>query len=280
MKGIIKLHRKWGNEDIPSITFKELAIYLGVEIRPDGNIKLPQKKWISYLSNLEKAHLNPIQKIEAIRQVVASKIKYQPKLSDDGLEEARKINRPMRKSAKRTLHLPSWTSAWIHYHNGGNILDFLTTIMVSQYNATTKMKVSGDPVAQYDGDRLTPANEERMGRLNLLSVNNKKDEIMKRLEEPLNRLNNGRSPVTALQSTHKTSWLWDRHGLTPRNELCLIQTLSETLLTKINKTRGLLDRSLKICKRWKMLQIEDDASVLATCTFNKVLKCHAQASAP
>lgn len=111
MKGIIKLHRKWGNEDIPSITFKELAIYLGVEIRPDGNIKLPQKKWISYLSNLEKAHLNPIQKIEAIRQVVASKIKYQPKLSDDGLEEARKINRPMRKSAKRTLHLPSWTSA-------------------------------------------------------------------------------------------------------------------------------------------------------------------------
>lgn len=48
------------------------------------------------------------------------------------------------------------------------------------------MKVSTDPVAKYVGDRLIPINEERMGRLNLLSVNNK-DEITNRLEERLNR---------------------------------------------------------------------------------------------
>ena len=49
------------------------------------------------------------------------------------------------------------------------------------------MKVSTDPVAKYVGDRLIPINKERMGRLNLLSVNNKKDEITNRLEERLNR---------------------------------------------------------------------------------------------
>lgn len=48
------------------------------------------------------------------------------------------------------------------------------------------MKVSTDPVAKYVGDRLIPINEEGMGRLNLLSVNNK-DEITNRLEERLNR---------------------------------------------------------------------------------------------
>ena len=48
------------------------------------------------------------------------------------------------------------------------------------------MKVSTDPVAKYVGDRLIPINEKRMGRLNLLSVNNK-DEITNRLEERLNR---------------------------------------------------------------------------------------------
>ena len=48
------------------------------------------------------------------------------------------------------------------------------------------MKVSTDPVAKYVGDRLIPINEERMGRLNLLSVNNK-DEITNRLEERINR---------------------------------------------------------------------------------------------
>ena len=49
----------------------------------------------------------------------------------------------------------------------------------------------------------------------------------------------------------------------------MIQALSGTLPTKINKTIGLLDKSLKICKRCKMHQIEDDEHVLANSTFNK-----------
>ena len=63
MKVVTKNHRQHGDENIPSIRFEELVEYLGVEIRPDGSIRLSKKIWNSYLSNSEKAHLNPIQKI-------------------------------------------------------------------------------------------------------------------------------------------------------------------------------------------------------------------------
>lgn len=91
MKVITKHHRNWGDEEISPITFEDLARYLGVDIQPYGNIRLPRALWKSYFENLSKAHLNPIQKIEAIRQTLVSKIKYQLRLSDHGLEEARKI---------------------------------------------------------------------------------------------------------------------------------------------------------------------------------------------
>ena len=63
---------------------------LGVELRPDGEVKLPRKTWDSYLTNISAAHLNPIQKVDAICQVIIAKIQYQLRLSDHGLEEARK----------------------------------------------------------------------------------------------------------------------------------------------------------------------------------------------
>ena len=60
MKVITTMHRKWGDEKIPSITFTDLVKYLGVEIGPDGLVRLPRKTWETYLQNLEKSHLNPI----------------------------------------------------------------------------------------------------------------------------------------------------------------------------------------------------------------------------
>ena len=101
-KVITKHHRKWGDEEIPPINFKDLARYLGVDFQPDGSIRLSRALWISYLENLSKVHLNPIQKIEAIRQKLVSKIKYQLHLSDHGLEEAGKINWLIRKYVKKT----------------------------------------------------------------------------------------------------------------------------------------------------------------------------------
>ena len=94
----------------------------------------------------------------------------------------RKIIHLTRKSVRKIFHLSSWTStAWLYYHNGGNIPDLLTTTLVSRNNVMTKMKVSSNLIAHYVRDKLTPPNEERMSRLNLLTVDNKKEEITKRL---------------------------------------------------------------------------------------------------
>ena len=76
MEVMTTIHRRWGNEEIPSITFQDLVKYLAVELQPDGSVKLPRQLWEKYLENLRQSHLNPIQKIEAIRQVLVAKIQY------------------------------------------------------------------------------------------------------------------------------------------------------------------------------------------------------------
>ena len=152
MKVITKHHRNWDDEEISPITFEDLARYLGVDIQPDGNIRLPRALWKSYLENLSKAHLNPIQKIEAIRQTLASKIKYQLRLSDHGLEEVRKINWLIRKYVKKILHLPTWTStAWIHHRNGFNIPNLVTTNMISnKENEISTLKMKSQQMSQHN----------------------------------------------------------------------------------------------------------------------------------
>ena len=81
------------------------------------------------------------QKIEATRQIVIAKIQFQLRLSNHGLEEARKLNRLIRKHVNTILHLPTWTStAWIHHRNGANIPDLVSTTMISRVKAARKMK--------------------------------------------------------------------------------------------------------------------------------------------
>ena len=270
MKVITKHHRKWGDEEIPPINFEDLARYLGVEFQPDGNIRLPRALWILYLENLSKAHLNPIQKIEAIRQTLVSKIKYQLRLSGHGLEEARKMNWLIRKYVKKILHLPTWTStSWIHHRNGCNIPDLVASTMITRINATLKMKTSTDAIVQQTGDVLTPLNEERLMRLNLDKSSNKGEEAMKKLENQIKTQNNGKALLTAMRSKHKRSWLWTKRGLKTGEKLQYIQALSPTLPTKVNNTRGCNDMNMKKCKRCRQNKIEDDAHILAACDQNK-----------
>ena len=102
-------HPKWGRQDIASMTFKDLVKYLGVEIQPDVSVKLPRATWETYLKNLAAVHLNPIQKVNALCQVIVAKTQHELRLSDHGLEEARKINHLIRMYVKRILHLLTWT---------------------------------------------------------------------------------------------------------------------------------------------------------------------------
>ena len=208
LKVITTVHQTWGRENIPSITFKDLVKYLGVELRPDGEVKLPRKTWELYLANISAAHLNPIQKVDAIHQVIIAKIQYQLRLSDHGLEEARKINRLIRKHVKKILHLPTWVSNnWIHHRNGGNIPDLVTATMITRHKATAKMKTSEDAASRHTGDQIHPMNEERLLRLRLLNKDNKKEHFYKTLEEQLEKTNNRKSLVTAIRLWHKRQWL-------------------------------------------------------------------------
>ena len=212
MKVITTVHRRRGNEEIPSITFQELVKYFGVDLQHDGSVKLPRETWEKYLQNLMKSHLNPIQKIEAIRQVLVAKIQYQLRLSDQGLEEARKLNRVIRKYVKKILHLPTWTAtSWIHHGNGSNIPDLVTTTMISRAKATAKMKASTDPAARATADILLPMDEERLQRLNLHGQN-KKEQSYKKMEDDFEKMNNGRAIVTAMNSRHRRNWIWTKFG--------------------------------------------------------------------
>ena len=241
--------------------------YLGVEIQPDGSVKLPRVTWETYLKNLAPAHLNPIQRVDAIRQIMVAKIQYQLRLSDHGLEKARKINRLIRKYVKRILHLPTCTSNnWIHHRNGGNIPDLAKRTMITQLKATTKMKMLTDKAARITGNQLNPHSEQQVQRLRLPNSINIKEAVYQ-----MKRMNNGESLVTMLQSHHKRQWIWTKRGLTPGNKLRYIQALSGSLPTKVNKTRGIQERQTKICTQCKSREIEDGMHILTRSTSNKDL---------
>ena len=107
------------------------------------------------------------------------------------------------------------------------------------------MKMSHDKISQSIGDKLEPTNTERLVRLGLQNIDNKKEETMKRRAKTLEQQNNRRALTTMLSSKHKRSWLCSQRGLTPRNTICLIQALSGTLPNKVNKTRGVPNIELK-----------------------------------
>ena len=130
------------------------------------------------------------------------------------------------------------------------------------------MKASTDPAARAAGDLLLPINEERLQRLNLHGQK-KKEQSYKKMEDELKKMNNGRAIVTAMNSRHRRNWIWTQRGLKPGNKIRLIQALSGTLPTMINKTRGIPDRRKKICTRCRKGEIEDDEHILSRCTFNK-----------
>ena len=72
MKVISQIHRWWGKLTIPSLNFEKLQKYLGVFIRHDGKISLPRAEWTVKLERLGSCHLNPIQKVQVIRQSICS----------------------------------------------------------------------------------------------------------------------------------------------------------------------------------------------------------------
>ena len=198
-----RTHRYWRIKEIPSTTFDDLPKYLGVCITPTQDVQLPRRKWEGYLKNV--GHLKPIQKVQAIRHVVTAKIQYYLHLSDHGLEEARKINRLVRKYVKKILPLLKWTSnAWVHHRDVTT--DFVISTASSRSTTSNKMKMSQDKISQSIGDILQPTNTERLVT-GLQNIDYKKEEMMKRRVKTIEQQNNGKALTTIINSKHKRSWL-------------------------------------------------------------------------
>ena len=54
-------------------------------------------------------------------------------------------------------------------------------------------------IARYTGDIITPLNEDRLRRLNLQSINNKKEAAMKTLEAQIEQQNNRKALMTEMR---------------------------------------------------------------------------------
>ena len=268
MKVITREHRWWDNLPIPSLDFEKLQ-YLGVHIRHDGKIALPRSVWKTKLEPIMPCYLTPIQKVQVLRQSICSIILFQLRLSDHGLEDARKINRLIRGAVKRILHLPSWTSSdWLHHHHGANIPDILVTTMTVRKRASEKMKLSKDPISRYVADQIDHINGDRLRHLKISDTGVAK-KIVTSQRERMVRQNNGCFMVTTFASKTSRAWLWTRRGLKVGDKIRAIQALSCPLPTTVNKTRGNPDLTAKRCKCRK--SIEDDAHVLNSCELNHKL---------
>ena len=118
------------------------------------------------------------------------------------------------------------------------------------------MKISPEITSQYTGDQIDPINRERLSS-------------RCQREDRLYNQNNGHFIITTFGSNMTRDWIWTKCGLKVGDKIRAIQALSCTLPTKINKTRGNADISVKRCKCGKF--IEYYAHILNNCELNHQL---------
>ena len=109
---------------MPSINFKKLGKYLGLQTDRTEKVELPRSSRKLYLERIKNSCLTVFQQIRVIKEVISSKILFQLRLLDHRLEEARKLDRIIRAKVKEILHLPPWTSTdWIHSKDGLGLIE-------------------------------------------------------------------------------------------------------------------------------------------------------------
>ena len=92
MKVIAEIYRPCKGQPIPSINFEKLGKYLGLHINHASKVELLRKLWKLYLERIKKSCLTVFQKIRVIKEVIGRKILFHLRLSNHGLEEARKLD--------------------------------------------------------------------------------------------------------------------------------------------------------------------------------------------
>ena len=141
--------------------------------------------------------------------------------------------------------------------------------MIARKKASEKMLPSSDKISQTVASEIDPMNDERLEglRLHNLQPNKRKTTWAERRFENLAKINNGKAIGTMVLTKYPRGLLWSDKGLTVRNKVRCVQTLSSTLPTMINKTRGRTDLEEKRCRRCRK-EVEDDQHILSACEMN------------
>lgn len=79
-------HQHWKGHAMPSINFKKLGKYLGLQTDRTEKVELPRSSQKLYLERIKNSCLNVFQQIRVIKEVISSKILFQLRLLD---QEAR-----------------------------------------------------------------------------------------------------------------------------------------------------------------------------------------------
>lgn len=79
-------HQHWKGHAMPSINFKKLGKYLGLQTDRTEKVELPRSSRKLYLERIKNSCLNVFQQIRVIKEVISSKILFQLRLLD---QEAR-----------------------------------------------------------------------------------------------------------------------------------------------------------------------------------------------
>ena len=71
--------------------------------------------------------------------------------------------------------------------------------MILQKKASSKLKVSADPIFQFIGDQINPINGERLRRLKIGDIKSGKSNMQQQREERICKQNNGHSISTTFE---------------------------------------------------------------------------------
>ena len=188
---------------------------------------------------------------------------YQLRIADCSCGEIKRIQRSIRSTVKRILHLPEWTStAWMHSKEGGQIPYLITKVMKSKKKATERMLEERDETVRALGNDLDRMQKEVMERCGITEVELErlKEHQEKKRKEEIQGQMNGRAITTSMARSCKRKWLWQNRSLSDGDKIVLVKALSGTLPHRINQTRGRQDQAENKCRKCRNVAETDCVS--------------------
>ena len=199
------------DEITPSMTYENFIKYLGVNITPMGEVELPRKRWDEWVVNLMRALMKSEQTCKALKMTILLRTQHQLRLAQLGIGKLKRITTWVRKTLKKFLHLPEWTpNAWIHHKAGRDLRETTEAIIKCRKKSSERMLLSKDRIAAEVAREVDETNEQltRRFRMQHIPLQDWGKTKQKEREGELEKVKNGKSLKTMLQSHVKRTWLW------------------------------------------------------------------------